>query len=187
MGAPPINQNKKVSKDNFPTISLVRTVCELTFSIIQTHNKTGTLGHSDAFILFTSAKIVADQRPQNTFSKSNAPCMLTRPFLNGCDLVGACFLGFLHSSSSLSVSCSHLSPTALTSNPPYRKRANFRKALNAKFMFFGLQNFFDQAGPAIYFIPGNGLKYANVRIWRNMHIHPYCRPISIKTRSNTNG
>ena len=78
--------------------------------------------HWDDFILFTSAKVVLDRRPHNTFSNTNAPCVLlslmpTRPFLNGC-LVGVCFLGFVHSSSSSSVSCSHLSPTASNSNQP---------------------------------------------------------------------
>ena len=85
------------------------------------------------------------QRLQNTFSKSNAPCvqlllMPTRPFLDGCCLIGACFLGFLHSSSS-SVLCSHLSMTASISNLPYLKMANFHKALNAKSMFIDLKTF----------------------------------------------
>ena len=44
--------------------------------------------------------------------------MLTHPFLNVCCLVGVCFLGFVHSSSSSLVSCSHLSPTASNSNLP---------------------------------------------------------------------
>ena len=43
----------------------------------------------------------------------------------GCCLVRVCFLGLAHSSSSSSVSCSHLPPTA--SNLPYWKMANFRK------------------------------------------------------------
>ena len=73
--------------------------------------------HSDDFILFTSAKVVLDWRPHNTFSKNNAPRVLlslmpTRPFLNVCCLVGDCFLGFVHFSSSLLVSCNHLSLTA---------------------------------------------------------------------------
>ena len=29
-------------------------------------------------------------------------------------------------------------------------------------MFIGLTNFLDESEPAIYFSPGNGLKYANV-------------------------
>ena len=50
--------------------------------------------HFDDFILFTSAKVVLHQRPQNTFSKNNAPCLLlslmpTRPFLNICSLVAS--------------------------------------------------------------------------------------------------
>ena len=94
---------------------------------VSTHifNYTDTL-HSDEFILFTSAKVVLDQRPQNTFSKNNAPCVLLllmpmRPFLKGC-LIRVCFLGFVHSSSSSPVSCNHLSPTASDSNPPYIRR-----------------------------------------------------------------
>ena len=86
--------------------------------------------HLEDFILFTSVKVVLNRRPQNTFSKNNAPCALlllmpTSPFLNVCCLVRVCFLGFVQSSSSLSVSCSHLSRTA--SNLPYRKMANFLK------------------------------------------------------------
>ena len=84
------------------------------------------------------------QRLQNTFSKSNAPCVqfLLTPtchFLNSCCLIGACFHGFLHSSSS-SALCSHLSLT-VNSNLPYLKMTNFRKALNAKLMFIGLKKF----------------------------------------------
>ena len=59
--APPINQDKKVSKDNFSIMYLLRTVCELTFSIKQMHYKTGTLWHSDASILLTSANVVLDK------------------------------------------------------------------------------------------------------------------------------
>ena len=103
----------KVSK----AIHHVRTVCELTFSIIQMRYTRTPL-----FCLHL----------QNFFSKNNAPCVLhslmpTRPFLNGCCLVGVCFLGFMHSSSSSSVSCSHLSMTS--SNLPYGKTANFHKVL----------------------------------------------------------
>ena len=43
---------KKVSKDNFAIIYLLRTVCELTFSVRQMHYKTGTQRHSDASVLF---------------------------------------------------------------------------------------------------------------------------------------
>ena len=79
--------------------------------------------HSDDFMLFMSAKVVLDQKPQNTFSKNNASCVLLslipmHPFLNGCCLIRVCFLGFAHSSPSSSVSCSHFSPTASNSNPP---------------------------------------------------------------------
>ena len=65
--APPINQDKKVSKENFSIIYLLRTVCELTFSIKQMHYKTGTLWHSDASILFPSANVVLDKRHSDAF------------------------------------------------------------------------------------------------------------------------
>ena len=100
---------------------------------VSTHifNYTGAL-HSDDFILIMCVKVVLDRRPQNTFSKNNAPCVLlslmpTYPFLNGCCQVGVCFLGFVHSSSSSLVLCSHLSPAASDSNPPYRKIAKIHK------------------------------------------------------------
>ena len=64
--APLINQDKKVSKDNFSIIYLLRTVCELTFSIKQMHYKTGTLCHSDASIFFMSA-VVLDERHSDAF------------------------------------------------------------------------------------------------------------------------
>ena len=64
---PPIRQDKKVSKGNFSIIYLSRTVCELTFSMKQPHYKTGTLWHSDASILFTSANVVLDERHSDAF------------------------------------------------------------------------------------------------------------------------
>ena len=157
MNAPQINQNKTVSKVNFSIIHLV-IVYEHTSLIIQTHYTWMTS-------LFISAKVILDRMPQNAFSKSNAPSVLlslvlTHPFLNGC-LFGVCFLGFMHSSSFWLVLCSHLSPTALNSNLPYWKMDNFGKALNAKSTFIGLK-LFHQSGPAVYFSPRNGLKYANV-------------------------
>ena len=98
-GAPPISQNKNSVKGQFFYLSSCK-------NSVWTHifNYTDVL-HSDNFILFTSVKVVVDWRPQNTFSKNNAPCvllllMLTRPFLNACCLVRVCFLGFMHSSSS---------------------------------------------------------------------------------------
>ena len=102
---------------------------------VSTHifNYTDAL-HSDNFILFTSVKVVLNRRPQNTFSSNKAPSVLlslmpTHPFLNGCCLVDVCFLSFVHSSSSSSVSWSYLSPTASDSNLPYRKMANICKVL----------------------------------------------------------
>ena len=57
-------------------------------------------------------KVIFNQRPQN---KNNAPCVLlslmpTRPFVNSCCLVGVCFLSFVDSSSSSSISRSHFLP-----------------------------------------------------------------------------
>ena len=40
----------------------------------------------------------------------------------------------------------------------YMKMTNFGKASNARSMFTGLKNFFDQSGLAGQFSPGNGLK-----------------------------
>ena len=71
--APPISQNKTVSKVNFSIIYLVRTVCELTSLIIQTHYTRST-------ILFTSAKVVLQLGPHNTFfkKKKHHVCCLRR-------------------------------------------------------------------------------------------------------------
>ena len=109
-----------------PPISQNETVCELTFSIIQTNYARTTLFCSHLRRSFS----IKDHRTH--FSKNNALCvllllMLMRPFLNICCLVRVCFLGFVHSSFSSSVLCSHLSPTA--SNLPYRKMAIFCKVL----------------------------------------------------------
>ena len=101
----PIYQNRKVSKDNFSIIYLVHKMCELPFSTIQTHSCAMTL---EAFILFTSAKVVMYRRLHNTFSQSSAQCvllLLMHSFLNGFCLVEDSFIGLLHSSSSSSVSC----------------------------------------------------------------------------------
>ena len=93
------------------------------------------------------------------------------PFLNGCCLVRVCFLGFMLSSSSSSVSCSSLSPTALNPNPPYRKMANFRNVSTQSpcslvyiYIYIYIFFFLNQSGPAVHFSPRNGLKYANVQM-----------------------
>ena len=82
---------------------------------LELHYKTGTLWHSDASILFTSAKVPSASA---ILQKQCAPCevpllMPTCHFLNGWCLVGACFLGLLHSFSPSSVPRSHLLPWAL--------------------------------------------------------------------------
>ena len=46
---------------------ILRTECELTFSIKQMHYKTGTLWHSDASILLTSVDVVLDKRHSDAF------------------------------------------------------------------------------------------------------------------------
>ena len=76
--------NQNSVKVNFSTINFERTVCEFTSSMHYTQN----------FNLFTfaSAKVILDRRPQNTFSKSNARCVLLSP-MPTCPFVTAqvCF------------------------------------------------------------------------------------------------
>ena len=61
--APPINQTqKKLSKDNFSLIHLYEQCVNSYFQLYRcsaklAHYETGTLWHSDAYILFTSAKV----------------------------------------------------------------------------------------------------------------------------------
>ena len=69
-GCTTYQSKQKCQRTMFSIIYLLRTVCELTFLIKQMHYKTGTLWHSDASILFTSAKVpsatakvVLDKRP----------------------------------------------------------------------------------------------------------------------------
>ena len=84
--------------------------------------------HSD-FNLFTSVKVVLDRRSLNTFSKSCTVCAafadVDASFLER--LLSVCFLGFMYSSSSSSVSCSHLSLTSSNLNLSYWKMSNFCK------------------------------------------------------------
>ena len=122
------------TKVTFSIIHFVRTVCELIFSILQTHYTQMTL-----FCLHLRKLFSIEDRRTLSPQKKNALSVLlllipTRPFSNICCLVRDCFLGFVNSSSSSSVSSSHLSPTAL--NPPYWKMANFHKVS----MFIGLTN-----------------------------------------------
>ena len=179
--APPINQDKRVSKDTFSVIHLVKRVCELPFSIIQTHCRTGTLWHSDAFILFTSTQVVLDKdgrtlSPKATHRFVQHLLMPTFYFLNGWCLIGTCFLAFFL----FLVLCSHLSLT-VNSNSPHLKMTNFHKALNAKSLFIGLTNFFDQSGLAVHFSPVNGLNMqmstnensTNTKRWSLLVTKPY--------------
>ena len=211
MVAPPINQYKTMSKVNFSIIYLVRTVCELTSSIIQKHYTQTT-----SFCLHLQKSFSTEH--SKTTSKYNTPCVLlslTHPFLNGCCLVRVCFLGFVHSSSSLSVSCSHLSQTALNSNPPYRKMASTKFLCKVDVQWFNklfgpirtghiLQ---PQKWLEIYkcqqtITPINPLRSASLAT--NSHSFTsrfpyfletlclyfeksYCRPNSILIRSNTDG
>ena len=112
------------TKVTFSIIHFVRTVCELIFSILQTHYTQMTL------FVYICESCSRSKTAEHFLQKKNALSVLlslipTRPFSNICCLVRDCFLGFVNSSSSSSVSCSHLSPTAL--NPPYWKMANFHK------------------------------------------------------------
>ena len=60
-------KTKKCQRTIFLSYIFLRTVCELTFSIKQMHYKTGTLWHSDASILFTSANVVLDKGHWDAF------------------------------------------------------------------------------------------------------------------------
>ena len=62
------SRQKSVKGQFFYHLSFtLRTVCELTFSIKQMHYKTGTLWHSDASILLTSVNVVLDKRHSDAF------------------------------------------------------------------------------------------------------------------------
>ena len=91
--APPINQNKTVSKVTFFIIHLVRTVCELTSSIIQTHYTRRTL-----FCLQLLKSFSSKDRRTCSPKAIHRVCCSVSPFLNSCCLVRVCFLGFVHSS-----------------------------------------------------------------------------------------
>ena len=123
---------------------------------------TMTLGR---LILFTSTKVVLDRRPLNTFSKSNTPSVLLsmmqpRPFFNGC-LVRARFLfcAFFHL---LSILYSRLSLTASNPKPPIWRWPTSVELWMQNLPSLVFKNLFDQSGLAVYIIPRNGLKYANV-------------------------
>ena len=168
-------------------------------------------------------KVVLDQRLHNTFSKNNAPCvllslMLTRPFLNSCCLVGVCFLGFMHSSSS---SCIRLPLTASNSNPPCIGRwltsVKFRCKVDVNWfnklfltnqdrpyisgpeMAWNMQMSTDDNSPSTHY---DRLRWQQICIvhvdfrtfWklcvcilRNIGVLPYCLPIFVLIRANTNG
>ena len=177
--------------------------------------------HSDNFSLFTSAKVVLDRRPQKISPKimHSVCCFCWYQCIFSwmvVVLVGVCFLGFVHSSSSLSVSCSHLIPTALNSNLPYRKMATFHKVLMqsrcslVQQTFLTNQDWLDTSGPEMAWnmqISRNDnfpfmlatnlhlftsrflyfLENSCVHILRNTVVHPYCWPISVLIRSNTDG
>ena len=124
--------------------------------------------HSDDFILFTSAQVVPDRR---TLSKNNAPCVLlsltlAHPFLNGCCLVGVCFLGFDRAFFLLFVG--FLQPLITDSfefKPAIiigRWLTSAKLRTQSRCLLPWFINFFDRSGSAVYFSPGNGLKYAIV-------------------------
>ena len=65
-------KTKKCQRTIFLSYNLLRTVRKLTFSIKQMHYITGTLRHSDASILFTSANVVLDKRHSYAFLFTSA-------------------------------------------------------------------------------------------------------------------
>ena len=90
------NQSQQDSVKGQVFFHLLRTVCELTINTDVRQNWHTMNTWSPLFV--SSVKVVLVQRLQNTFSKSNAPCVLLSlkqmcPFLNGCYLLRACFLG----------------------------------------------------------------------------------------------
>ena len=120
-------QTKKCRKVKFSIIHLVRRVCGLTSLITYTdalhsdfvhiceiHSQLKTAQH---FLQKQCTMYVA-------FVDADASFLETYERLS-FDQV--CFLGFMHSSASSSVSYSHLSSTPSNSNQPYRKMVNFRK------------------------------------------------------------
>ena len=113
--APPISQNKTVSKVNFSINHLVRTVCELTSSIIQTHYTQTTLFYLHVRKLFS----IEDRRTLSPKTMHHVCCF--RWCLHSLSWTVVVWSEFV----SL-VLCSHLS-TASNSNPPYRKTANFHQ------------------------------------------------------------
>ena len=127
-----INQNKTVSKVNISIIHLVRTVCELTSSIIQTYNTrtTSFCSHLRKSFLIEDCRTLSPKAMHHVCYFHSC-----QRVLNGCCLLRVCFIGFVHSSFSSLVSCSHLSPTASNQNLPHWKMANFHNASNAKSMF----------------------------------------------------
>ena len=153
-----LKPKKTASKVNFSIIHLVRIVCELTSSIIQTHYTRTTLFclHLLSCSRSKTTEHLLQKQCTERAAFADAGAFFLERLLSGqfvslvlCILPPlrqfcAFFLlfSFMHSSSSSSVSCSHLSPRASNSNPPYLKTANFRKALNAKSMFIGSKTFF---------------------------------------------
>ena len=123
-------KTKKLSKFTFSVIHFVRRVCELIFNHTDALQNWHTMTLGRLYFVYICSSCSC-QRLQNT-SKRNAPCvqlllMPTHHFLESCCLIRACFLGFLHSSSS-SVLCSHLSLT-VNSNPSHLNMTTFRKVL----------------------------------------------------------
>ena len=153
-----LNQSKQNSvKGQFCIIHLVRTVGELTSSIIQMHYTWTTLFCLCLRKLF----LVEDHKtPPKTMHPVCCFCwcwhVLSWTVVVWSEFVSlvSCILPPLHQF----LAATH-HQQLLIQTRHIRKMAKFR-SFNAKSMFIGLTNFFDHSGLAIYFSPGNDLKYA---------------------------
>ena len=150
--AAPPNKQTKQSKDDFTFIHLVWTVCELTFSIIETHYKTGTLRHSDA---------VKDLRTLSPKAMRGTCCFRwcwgvlswTVVLLELVSLV-SCILPPLHR---FCAATCHRRLRIRTHH--IRRWLTFVKLRMQSRCSLVKTNFFDQSGLAVSFSPRNSLKY----------------------------
>ena len=121
-------KTEQCKRSFFSIIHLVRTVWELTSSIIQTHH---TLWLGPLYFVYIcesrSPSKTADHFRQKTMH--HVCCFRwCRDVLSWTAVVWSELVSLvLCTSSSSSVSCSHFSPTASNSNQLYRKTAIFRK------------------------------------------------------------
>ena len=177
--APQISWKRKLSKENIFIIYLVRKVCELTFSFIQIHYKTGTLSCSDAFILSISAQVVLDQRMQNTFSKSNARCVLLSLMPTGLSWMAVVWSELVSLVPCiLSPLCQFRTATChwqlrIQTCPIWRWLTSVKLRMQ-RWCSWVKKNCFDQSGLKVYFSTANGLKWCpcHMEISTNYPITP---------------